>query len=119
METSLLSRSIPIGTKEQTAAHRRDALCSSTKIQKQAAFSIISNTPFGIPVNPVILSKNPVSSLSNRPVFDLFEDGDEFVDLGAFEDSLDSLVVDVGVGGFVEAGRFHHAVGGEVVHDFL
>jgi hypothetical protein len=31
---------MPVGTKEQTAAHRRDALCSSTKIQKQAAFGI-------------------------------------------------------------------------------
>jgi len=119
VETCLPARSIPIGTKEQTAAHRRDALCPSTKIQKQAAFGIISNTPFGILVNPVILSKNPVSSLSNRPVFHLFEDGEEFVYLGAFEDSLDSLVVDVGVGRFVEAGGFHHAVGGEVVYDFL
>ena len=27
-------------TKEQTAAHRRDALCPSPKIQKQAAFGI-------------------------------------------------------------------------------
>ena len=32
---------LPIGTKAQTAAHRRDALCPSTKIQKQAAFGII------------------------------------------------------------------------------
>ena len=31
---------MPVGTKEQTAAYRRDALCSSTKIQKQAAFGI-------------------------------------------------------------------------------
>ncbi len=41
VETGLLSRTLPIGTKEQTAAHRRDALCPSTKIQKQAAFGII------------------------------------------------------------------------------
>ena len=31
----------PSEPKEQTAAHRRDALCPSTKIQKQAAFGII------------------------------------------------------------------------------
>ena len=30
----------PSEPKEQTAAHRRDALCPSTKIQKQAAFGI-------------------------------------------------------------------------------
>ena len=32
---------IPIGTKEHAKTHRRDALCSSPKIQKQAAFGII------------------------------------------------------------------------------
>jgi len=31
---------LPIGTKEQTAAHRRDALCPSPGVQKQAAFGI-------------------------------------------------------------------------------
>jgi len=31
----------PSEPKEQTAAHRRDALCPSTKIQKQEAFGII------------------------------------------------------------------------------
>ena len=31
----------PSEPKEQTAAHRRDALCPSTKIQKQAAFGIM------------------------------------------------------------------------------
>jgi hypothetical protein len=35
----------PSEPKEQTAAHRRDALCPSTKIQKQAAFGI--RIPFG------------------------------------------------------------------------
>jgi len=30
----------PSEPKEQTAAHRRDALCPSTKIQKQVAFGI-------------------------------------------------------------------------------
>ena len=30
----------PSEPKEQTAAHRRDALCPSTKIQKQADFGI-------------------------------------------------------------------------------
>ena len=30
----------PSEPKEQTAAHRRDALCPSTKIQKQAAFGM-------------------------------------------------------------------------------
>ena len=33
----------PPEPKEQTAAHRRDALCPSTKIQKQAAFGIKCN----------------------------------------------------------------------------
>ncbi|NBS52275.1 MAG: hypothetical protein EBS96_06595 [Spartobacteria bacterium] len=32
----------PSEPKELTAAHRRDALCPSTKIQKQAAFGIIA-----------------------------------------------------------------------------
>ena len=32
----------PAEAKEQTAAHRRDALCPYTKIQKQADFGIIS-----------------------------------------------------------------------------
>ena len=31
---------LPPEQKEQTAAHRRDALCPSPKIQKQAAFGI-------------------------------------------------------------------------------
>ncbi len=57
--------------------------------------------------------------LRNRPVFYLFEDGDEFVHLGAIEDAFDALVVDEGVGRFVEAGGVHHAVGGEVFHDFF
>ena len=34
--------SCPSEPKEQTAAHRRDALCPSTKIQKQAAFGIMN-----------------------------------------------------------------------------
>jgi hypothetical protein len=29
-----------IGTKEHTKAHRRDALCPSPKVQKQAAFGM-------------------------------------------------------------------------------
>jgi len=37
----------PSEPKEQTAAHRRDALCPSTKIQKQAAFGMTSNQPLG------------------------------------------------------------------------
>ena len=41
VETGLFSRTLPIGTKEQIAAHRRDALCPSTQIQKQADFAII------------------------------------------------------------------------------
>ena len=40
METGPLARTLPIGTKEHNNAHRRDALCPSTKIQKQAAFGI-------------------------------------------------------------------------------
>jgi hypothetical protein len=40
VDTGLLARALPSGTKEQTAGHRRDALCSSTKIQKQAALGI-------------------------------------------------------------------------------
>jgi len=50
----VLTHTLPIGTKEQTAAHRqclplveptdrRDPLCPSTKIQKQAAFGIRIN----------------------------------------------------------------------------
>ena len=35
----------PSEPKEQTAAHRRDALCPSTKIQKQAAFGITHDFP--------------------------------------------------------------------------
>jgi hypothetical protein len=42
---------------------------------------------------------------SDRPVFDLFEDGDEFVHLEAVEYAFDALVVDEGVGRFVEGGR--------------
>ena len=42
METRLLSRTLPIVTKEQVAAQRRDALCPSPKVQKQAAFGILS-----------------------------------------------------------------------------
>ncbi len=40
VETGPLARTLPIGTKEHNNAHRRDALCPSTKIQKQAAFGI-------------------------------------------------------------------------------
>ena len=36
----------PSEPKEQTAAHRRDALCPSTKIQKQAAFGITRDPPY-------------------------------------------------------------------------
>ncbi|NBS51309.1 MAG: hypothetical protein EBS96_01560 [Spartobacteria bacterium] len=42
VETRLLSRTLPIVTKEQVAAQRRDALCPSPKVQKQAAFGILS-----------------------------------------------------------------------------
>jgi len=35
----------PSEPNEQTAAHRRDALCPSTKIQKQAAFGITHDFP--------------------------------------------------------------------------
>ena len=35
------SRTMPIGTKQQTAAHRRYALCPSPKIQKQAALFVL------------------------------------------------------------------------------
>ena len=38
----------PSEPKEQTAAHRRDALCPSNKIQKQAAFGI-SHPSFQLP----------------------------------------------------------------------
>ena len=37
---STFSHPYPSEPKEQTAAHRRDALCPSTTIQKQAAFGI-------------------------------------------------------------------------------
>ena len=33
----------PSESKEQTSAHRRDALCPSSKIQKQAAFGMIGD----------------------------------------------------------------------------
>jgi hypothetical protein len=38
----------PWEPKEQTAAHRRDALCPSTKIQKQAAFGITQYIGLGV-----------------------------------------------------------------------
>ena len=64
-------------------------------------------------------SREIAAGSSNRPIFYLFKDGDEFVDLGAFEDAFDALVVDEGVGRFLEAGGVHHAVSGEVFHDFF
>jgi hypothetical protein len=42
---------------------------------------------------------------SDRPVFDLFEDGDEFVHSEAVEYAFEALVVDEGVGRSVEGGR--------------
>ena len=42
IETELLARTFPIGNKVHTNAHRRDALCPSPKIQKQAAFGIMA-----------------------------------------------------------------------------
>jgi hypothetical protein len=41
VHTGLLACTLPIVTKEHANAHRRDALCPSPKIQKQAAFGII------------------------------------------------------------------------------
>ena len=41
VDTGLLARTLPSGTKEHANAHRQDALCPSPKIQKQAAFGII------------------------------------------------------------------------------
>jgi hypothetical protein len=71
-------------------------------------------------VSPQLNSSREIAAgSSNRPIFYLFEDGDEFVDLGTFEDAFDALVVDVGVGRFVEAGGVHYAVGDEVAHDFI
>ena len=43
VDTGLLARTLPSGTKEHANAHRRVALCPSLKIQKQAAFGIIGD----------------------------------------------------------------------------
>ena len=53
----------PSEPKEQTAAHRRDALCSSTKIQKQAAFGI--RIPSGWRQVPQCNFLNSVNSVEN------------------------------------------------------
>ena len=41
VDTGLLARTLPSGTKEHANTHGRDALCPSAKIQKHAAFGII------------------------------------------------------------------------------
>ena len=56
VETGLLSRTLPIGTKgadrstQAIPPARRDALCPSTKIQKQAAFGITLGEGLQMPV---------------------------------------------------------------------
>jgi hypothetical protein len=40
VDTGLLARTLPSGTKEHANTHGRDALCPSAKIQKHAAFGI-------------------------------------------------------------------------------
>ena len=54
----------PSEPKEQTAAHRRDALCPSPKIQKQAAFGIIRNKD-----DPASYSSPPCLCVVVRDVF--------------------------------------------------
>ena len=70
VDTGLLARTLPSGTKEHANIHGRDALCPSAKIQKHAAFGKDGEFKFEQPVfgfSGVSMSAESLAISGRRP----------------------------------------------------
>src|SRR6266851_6394361 len=60
-----------------------------------------------------------ISGLGRAALLDSVEYADEIFDLGGREDAIDAARIEVGIGRFVEQGRFHGPVLNEVLDDHV